>query len=139
MDKDIFDLVYYCRTNGFSQKAMNEAADYDLIYKYVLNKFLYIQEMEVFNMYEYLQKNMEYLENISLLEKYKRRKLKPMQFAKEKEKQLSERLKKHLEYLKAARDSRDKEREKELKIEIDEIKNLIKAHEEKIKRIKLEK
>lgn len=134
MDKNIDALVQYCKLYKLSERGR------EIHYKYVLDKFVDIEfEFDFPNILELLIRPKEYLENLFLLEKYKRRNLKPIQFAKEKEKDLAERLDKHLDYLKSAQADKDKERVAELKIEIEEIKNLIQAHKEKIKRIKLEK
>lgn len=135
MDKNIIDLVAYCCYHNF-----NELNDI-MVYKYVLNKFDEIElEFEVDDMYEMLFRDKQYLENYALLERrYKKRKLKPIQFAKEKEMKLVNRLKKHLEYLKKAQADKNKEKQTSTKIEIEEIKNLLKAQKERIKRIKAEK
>jgi phosphoenolpyruvate synthase/pyruvate phosphate dikinase len=132
MDNNLFDLVYFCKE--FSKNWQN------IHYKYVLEKFTICEDLnsEKFSIFELLQKPLQVLNDLLIFERSnKKRKLKPIQFAKEKQEKLNERLKNHLEMLKAANLDKDKERVAKLKIEIEEIKNLIAAHKDNMKLIKL--
>lgn len=133
MDNNLFDLVYFCKEFSKDWQTVH--------YKYVLEKFEICEDLnsDKFSIYELLQKPLQVLNDLLLLERsYKKRKLKPIQFAKEKQKKLDERLKNHLEMLKAANLDKDKERVAKLKIEIEEIKKLIAAHKDNMKLIKMD-
>lgn len=133
MDNNLFDLVYFCKEFSTNWQ--------DIHYKYVLEKFEICEEIdsEKFSIFELLQKPLQFLNDLLILERsYKKRKLKPIQFAKEKQKKLDERLENHLEMLKTANMDKDKERVAKLKIEIEEIKKLIAAHKDNMKLIKMD-
>lgn len=141
IDKNIFDLVLFCKKFGGDWTSLH--------YSYVLEKFELCELCETceafeqtnLTVFDLLHKPTQFINDLTYISErtVKRRKLKPIQFAKEKQENLDTRLEKHLEMLKTATTEKDADRVKELKLEISEIKKLIAAHKDEMALIKLDK